>query len=49
MLNKPQAEMAYILIFFFCFTLNEASSQGNLNTDKRILKCKPFLHKVYII
>ena len=28
------------------FTLNEAS-RDNLNADKRILTCEPFLHKVY--
>ena len=28
------------------FTLNEAS-RDNLNADKRILTCQPFLHKVY--
>ena len=46
--------MADILIFSFLssknlkeyFTLNEAS-EANLNADKRILKCQPFLHKVY--
>ena len=30
------------------FALNEASG-ANLNTDKRILKCQPFLHKVYTL
>ena len=29
------------------FTLNEAS-QANLNADKRILKCQPFLYQVYL-
>ena len=30
------------------FTLKEAS-KANLNADKRILKCQPFLHEVYKI
>ena len=44
LVNRPYAKMAAIL---FIFAPKNEVSKANLNANKRILNCQPFLHRVY--